>query len=48
VPLDRRGHALEHIVAKHEVVKESYGRMTHGQGRECPRAKFMRKMERAL
>jgi hypothetical protein len=27
--LDHRGHALEHIVAQHEVVKESCGRMAH-------------------
>jgi len=30
VPLHHRGHALEHIVAKHEAVKESCGRMAHG------------------
>ena len=38
---DRRSHALEHIVAKHEVVKESRGRMTHDQGCERPCADFM-------
>jgi len=26
---DRRSHALKHIVAKHEVVKESHSRMSH-------------------
>jgi hypothetical protein len=38
---DRRSHALEHIVAKHEVVKESRGRMGHDQGCERPCANFM-------
>jgi hypothetical protein len=42
---DRRSHALEHIVAKREMVKESRGRMAHDQGRERPCADFMRKMK---
>ena len=33
---DRRSHALKHIVAKHEVVKESRGRMAYDQGCERP------------
>jgi hypothetical protein len=28
--VDHGGHALEHIVAKHEVVKEGCARMAHG------------------
>jgi hypothetical protein len=40
-PLDHRRHALEHIVAKHEVVNESRRRMAHGQGCERPCAEFM-------
>ena len=38
---DRRSHALEHIVAKHEVVKESRGRMANDQCCERPCADFM-------
>ena len=30
VAVDQGGHALEHIVAKHEVVKESRARMALG------------------
>jgi hypothetical protein len=42
---DCRSHALKHIVAKHEVVKEGHSRMTHDQGCEHPCADFMRKMK---
>jgi hypothetical protein len=41
VPLHYGGHTLQHIIAKHEVVKESCGRMAHGQGSERPCAEFM-------
>src|SRR5262245_30733072 len=36
LPLDHRGHALEHIAAKHEVVKESCGRMAHAASAHAP------------
>jgi hypothetical protein len=40
-----RSHALEHIVAKYEVVKQSHAGMTRDQGRERPSAEFMRRMK---
>src|SRR6476619_2497159 len=45
---NRRGHGLEYIVAKHEMVKKSCGCMTDSQTRERPCAEFVRKMKRGL
>ena len=41
-----RRHALEHIIAKREVVNESNGGMATDQGPKRPRAEFMRQMKR--
>src|SRR6202030_4355744 len=39
-------HALEHIIAKDEVVNERRGGMARGQDPKCPRAKFVHQMKR--
>src|SRR5262245_27965963 len=38
---NRRGHGLEYIVAQHEMVKESFSCMAHGQARERPCTKLI-------
>ena len=42
---NHRRHALEHIIAKREVVNESNGGMATDQGHKRPCAEFMRQMK---